>query len=63
MGHKTANNVLGRKGFTEKFPELTVDYISALVDGSNFYWENPEEVTEVSAEALGISVEKAIVQI
>lgn len=62
MGHKTANIVLGRKGFTEKYPELTVDYISALVDGGDFYRENPEEAAEVSAEALGISAKEAKVQ-
>lgn len=62
MGHKTANIVLGRKGFTEKYPDLTVDYISALVDGGNFYRENPEEAAKISAEALGISSEEAIIQ-
>lgn len=62
MGHKTANIVLGRKGFTDKYPDLTVDYISALVDGGNFYRENPEEAAEISAKALGIPAEEAMIQ-
>lgn len=62
MGYKTGNIVLGRKGFTEEYPELTVDYIASLVEGGDFYRENPEEAAKISAEALGISPEEAMIQ-
>lgn len=62
MGYKTGNIVLGRKEFTEEYPELTVDYIATLIEGGDFYRENPEEAAEISAEALGISPEEAMIQ-
>lgn len=63
MGYQTANIVLGRKGFTTQYPELTVDYIATLVEGGDFYRAEPEEAAIISADALGISPEEATVQI
>lgn len=62
MGHQTANIVLGRKGFTTKYPELTIDYIATLVEGGDFYRAEPEEAAMISADALGISSEEATIQ-
>lgn len=62
MGHKTANVLLARKGFTEQYPDLTVDFIAALVEGGNMYRENPDKAAEIVAEPLGITAEDALAQ-
>jgi len=62
MGHKTANVLLARKGFSEQYPDLTADFIAALVEGGNLYRENPEQAAEVVADPLGISPAEALHQ-
>lgn len=62
MGHKTANVLLARKGFTEQYPELTTDFIAALVAGGNIYRENPNKAAEIVADPLGITAEDALAQ-
>jgi taurine transport system substrate-binding protein len=62
MGHKTANVLLARKGFTEQYPELTADFIAVLVEGGNIYRENPNQAAEIVANPLGITSEDALAQ-
>ena len=62
MGHKTANVLVARKGFTEAYPELTVDFIAAVVEGGNLYREDPEKAAEIVANPLGITPEDALNQ-
>lgn len=62
MGHKTANVLLARKGFTEQYPELTADFIAALVAGGIIYRENPNQAAEIVADPLGITSEDALAQ-
>lgn len=62
MGHQTANVLLARKGFTEQHPELTADFIAALIAGGNLYRENPEQAAAIVAAPLGITVENALGQ-
>ena len=62
MGHQTANVLLARKGFTEQHPELTADFIAALIAGGNLYRENPEQAAAIVAVPLGITAENALGQ-
>jgi len=62
MGHKTANVLLARKGFTEQYPDLTVDFIAALAEGGNIYRQDPKQAAEIVAEPLGITAEDALAQ-
>ena len=62
MGHQTANVLLARKGFTEQYPELTADFIAALIAGGNLYRENPEQAAAIVAVPLGITAENALGQ-
>lgn len=62
MGHKTANILLARKGFTDQYKELTTDFIAALVEGGNRYRENREEAAAIVANPLEIPQEEALSQ-
>lgn len=62
MGYKTANVLLARKGFTEQYPDLTVDFIAALVEGGNIYRKNQQNAAEIVADPLEISPEEALSQ-
>lgn len=62
MGHKTANILLARKGFTEKYKDLTTDFIAALVEGGNAYRADAEKAAEIVAGSLEITPENALMQ-
>jgi taurine transport system substrate-binding protein len=62
MGHKTANVLLARKGFTEQYEDLTTDFIAALVEGGNLYREDSKAASEIVADPLEIAPEEALMQ-
>lgn len=62
MGHKTANILLARKGFTEQYKDLTTDFIAALVEGGNLYREDSKTASEIVADPLEIAPEEALMQ-
>ncbi len=62
MGHKTANVLIARKGFTEQYEDLTTDFIAALVEGGNQYREDSVAASEIVADPLEITPEEALMQ-
>lgn len=62
MGHKTANILLARKGFTEQYKDLTTDFIAALVEGGNLYREDSKTASKIVANPLEITPEEALMQ-
>lgn len=62
MGHKTANILLARKGFTEQYKDLTTDFISALVEGGDTYRADAEKAAEIVAASLEITPNDALMQ-
>lgn len=61
-GIVTANVMLGRKGFTHQYPDLTSMIIAGIIKGADFYRNHPNQAAEVVAESLEISPETALLQ-
>lgn len=61
-GYITANVDIVRKGFSEKYPELVADFISALSQAADIYKTDPERAAEIAGEELGLEPEVALHQ-
>lgn len=61
-GYITANVVIGRRAFTQKYPELVADFISALSKAGDLYRENPQKAAEITGEELGLDPEVTLHQ-
>lgn len=62
QGHMTSNIDLVHRDFAQKYPELVVDYLAALVDGQNLYFESPEEAVTQVANDLNLTEEETLKQ-
>lgn len=54
-GVTTVNIELAHKKFTQKYPELVAEYISALAKAGKLYKDEPEKAIQANAAALSIS--------
>lgn len=61
-GYITANVEVVRKEFSNKYPDLVADFITAMSDAGDLYREDPQEAAEIVAEKLGIKPEVALHQ-
>lgn len=61
-GYLTANVIIGRKNFTEKYPNLTADFISALAEAGDLYRKNPQKAAQITGEELGLKAEVTLHQ-
>lgn len=61
-GYITANVIIGRKGFTQEYPDLVADFISALSKAGDLYRENPQKAAEIAGEDLGLEAEVTLNQ-
>lgn len=61
-GIVTANIMLGRKGFTKQYPEITSAILGAIAKAGDDYRQDPENAAAIVAEALEITPESAIQQ-
>ena len=61
-GYITANVAVARKGFTENYPELTADFISALAKAGDIYRNDPQKAAEIAGDELGLEAEVALHQ-
>jgi len=61
-GYITANVEVVRKKFSEKYPELVADFISALSEAGDIYRNNPKKAAEIAGNELGIETEVALHQ-
>lgn len=59
MGYPTWNNIVVRKEFAEKYPDIVVSWLSAFMQTIDFYHENPDEAAKIVAEHLGVKYENA----
>jgi taurine transport system substrate-binding protein len=58
-GVVTANVLLARKAFTERYPQLAVDFISALANAGDVYRTDPDEAAKIAGEELEIPASMA----
>ena len=61
-GFVTANVEVVRKEFSEEYPELVVDFISAVSQAGDMYRNNPEKAAEIAGNELGLETEVALHQ-
>lgn len=61
-GYITANVEVVRKSFSEKYPELVADFISALTEAGDIYRNNPEQAAEIAGNDLGLETNVALHQ-
>lgn len=61
-GYITANVIIGRKNFTQKYPNLVADFISALSEAGELYRNNPQKAAEITAAELGLEPEVTLHQ-
>lgn len=61
-GVTTVNIELANKNFTKKYPDLVVDYISALAKAGELYEKDSDTAITSNAKALSITPEEAKVQ-
>lgn len=61
-GIVTANVMIGRKGFTHRYPKLTAMILKGIMQGADYYRESPEQAAELVATSLEISPEIALMQ-
>ena len=61
-GYITANVEVARKEFSNKYPHLVADFISAMAEAGDIYRENPQEAAEIVSGELGIEAEVALHQ-
>lgn len=62
LGYITANVMVGRKAFTEKYPELTAGILLQLAKAGDVYRQDPQEGARIVAEELEITQEDAFMQ-
>ncbi len=61
-GYITANVEVVRKGFSEEYPELVADFISALSQAGDIYRNEPNKAAEIAGNELGLEAEVALHQ-
>lgn len=61
-GYMTANIELVHTGFAKKYPELVVDYLSALTDGQTVYFDEPSQAVEQVSKDLNLTEEETLKQ-
>ncbi|MFC4709035.1 taurine ABC transporter substrate-binding protein [Enterococcus eurekensis] len=61
-GYMTSNIDLVHKDFAKKYPELVVDYLSALTDGQNVYFEEPAKAVAQVSKDLNLTEEETLKQ-
>ncbi|WP_368252089.1 ABC transporter substrate-binding protein [Enterococcus sp. 2201sp1_2201st1_B8_2201SCRN_220225] len=61
-GYMTTNIDLVRKEFSEKYPDLVVDYLAALSKGRELYTSQPEVAAEAVAKDLKLETAEALTQ-
>lgn len=54
MGYPTWNNIVVRKKFAEKYPEVVAQWVGAFLKTVDFYHENPDEAASVVAGQLSM---------
>ncbi len=61
-GVVTANILLARRGFSETYPQLTADFISALANAGDLYRDDAAEAAGIAAGELEITADVAAAQ-
>ena len=61
-GYITANVEVVRKKFSDKYPHIVADFISAMSEAAEIYRNDPQKASEIVAEELGIEPEVALHQ-
>jgi len=61
-GYITANVEVVRKRFSEEYPELVADFISALTKAGDIYRNDPEKAAKIAGNELGLEAEVALHQ-
>ncbi len=61
-GIVTANIMLGRKGFTQQYPDITSQILAAIAKAGDSYRDDPQKAATVVAKALEIPPESALQQ-
>lgn len=57
VGVPTSHGIQVRKEFSDKYPEVVVAYLKALIEADRLYSENPEEYSELIQKVAGIEAE------
>jgi len=61
-GYITANVEVVRKKFSDQYPHLVADFITAMAEAGDIYREDPQKAAEIVSEELGIEPEVALHQ-
>lgn len=61
-GYITANVEVVRKEFSNNYPHIVADFISALAKAGDLYRNDPQQAAEIVSEVLGIEPEVALHQ-
>lgn len=61
-GYITANVDVVRKKFSNQYPELVADFISALNKAGDIYRDDPEKAAKIAGDKLGLETEVALHQ-
>ncbi len=61
-GYITANVEVVRKKFSNKYPNLVVDFVSAMSEAADIYRKDPQKAAEIVSQELGIKPEVALHQ-
>ena len=61
-GYITANVDIVRRGFSEEYPNLVADFITALSQAGDIYRNDPEKAAEIAGSELGLEAEVALHQ-
>lgn len=61
-GYITANVEVVRRGFSEEYPELVADFISALTKAGDIYRNDPDKAAEIAGNELGLEADVALNQ-
>src|SRR6056297_1800844 len=61
-GYITANVEVVRKEFSNKYPDLVANFVSAMVEAGNIYRNSPQKAAEIVSNELGIKPEVALHQ-
>lgn len=61
-GYITANVEVVRKAFSDKYPNLVADFISAMSEAADIYRQDPEKAAQIAADDLGLERDVALHQ-
>lgn len=59
MGYPTWNNIVARREFAKKYPDVVANWLRAFLRTVDFYHKNPEESAKIVAKRLGTDAESA----